>query len=478
MPDFSVFFPLFATLIAAAVVIAVIWMTTKLMWKVAEPNEALIISGLTRGTLDTREGMDFKIVTGKGALVFPGLQTVRTLSLTLNETELKVSCVTSQGIQVIVEGVVIYKIGDAPPFIANAARRFLGQQPKMESQVYNVFEGHLRSIIGSMTMEEIIRERDKLGSQVRSASGVEMEKLGLVVDSLQIKDLQDPTSYIENIAKPHIAQVKMEARIAEATRNREAAEKEAEAEALIADARSISAIRQSEAQANAERAKAHAAQAGPLADATARQQVVVQETEVAKLEADREEQKLQTTVRKPADAKAYAKRTDAEGQKSADISAAEALARRTELEAEVNARRTELQANANATAAAAAAGATRVTGEAEAAATKARGDAAASAIKAKALAEADGIKARAEALGTNQDAVISQQLAENMPAIIAAAAEPFAHVGQFTVLNGGDGINRMIGGILSQVGDYLPALRSSLRNGREDAKRPPKAPDA
>jgi uncharacterized membrane protein YqiK len=478
MPDFSAFFPLIAILIGAVAVVTVIWLTTKLMWKVAEPNEALIISGLTRGTLETREGMDFKIVTGKGALVFPGLQTVRTLSLTLNETELKVSCVTSQGIQVIVEGVVIYKIGDAPPFIANAARRFLGQQAKMESQVYNVFEGHLRSIIGSMTMEEIIRERDKLGSQVRSASGVEMEKLGLVVDSLQIKDLQDPTSYIENIAKPHIAQVKMEARIAEATRNREAAEKEAEAEALIADAQSISAIRQSEAQANAERAKAHAAQAGPLADATARQQVVVQETEVAKLEADREEQKLQTSVRKPADAKAYAKRTDAEGQKSADISAAEALARRTELEAEANARRTELQANANATAAAAAAGATRVTGEAEAAATKARGDAAASAIKAKALAEADGIKARAEALGTNQDAVISQQLAENMPAIIAAAAEPFAHVGQFTVLNGGEGINRMIGGILSQVGDYLPALRSSLRNGREDSKRPPKAPDA
>jgi flotillin len=478
MPDLSAFYPLIATLIGAVVVVAVIWLATKLMWKVAEPNEALIISGLTRGTLDTREGMDFKIVTGKGALVLPGLQTVRTLSLTLNETELKVSCVTSQGIQVIVEGVVIYKIGDAPPFIANAARRFLGQQPKMESQVYNVFEGHLRSIIGSMTMEEIIRERDKLASQVRGASGVEMEKLGLVVDSLQIKDLQDPTGYIENIAKPHIAQVKMEARIAEATRNREAAEKEAEAEALIADAQSVSAIRQSLAQANAERAKANAAQAGPLADATARQQVVVQETEVAKLEADREEQKLQTTVRKPADAKAYAKRTDAEGQKSADISAAEALARRTELEAQANARRTELQAQANATAAAAAAGATRVTGEAEAAATKARGDAAASAIKAKALAEADGIKARAEALGTNQEAVISQQLAETMPAIIAAAAEPFAHVGQLTVLNGGDGVNRMIGGILAQVGDYLPALRSALRNGRDGAKQPPKAPDA
>ena len=199
--------------------------------------------------------------------------------------------------------------------------------------------------------------------------------------------------------------------------------------------------------------------------------MVVQETEVAKLEADREEQKLQTTVRKPADAKAYAKRTEAEGQKAADISAAEALARRTELEAEVNARRTELEAQANATAAAATAGATRVTGEAEAAATKARGEAAASAIKAKALAEADGIKARAEALGTNQEAVISQQLAENMPAIVAAAAEPFAHVGQLTVLNGGEGINKMVGGILSQVGNYLPGpqVRPQERPGRRKA---------
>lgn len=457
MPDFSPFFPLIAIILGVLFAVGFMWVATKLMWKVAEPNEALIISGLTRGTLDTRAGMDFKIVTGKGALVLPGLQTVRPLSLTLNETELKVSCVTSQGIQVVVEGVVIYKIGDAPPFIANAARRFLGQQPKMESQVYNVFEGHLRSIIGSMTMEEIIRERDKLASQVRSASGVEMEKLGLVVDSLQIKDLQDPTGYIQNIAKPHIAQVKMEARIAEATRNREAAEKEAEAAALIADAQSLSAIRQSVAQANAERARANAAQAGPLAEATARQQVVVQETEVAKLEADREE-----------------------GQKAADISAAEALARRTELEAQANARRTEMTAQANATAAAAAAGATKVTGEAEAAATRAKGDAAASAIKAKALAEADGIKARAEALATNQEAVISQQLAENMPAIIAAAAEPFSHVGQMTVLNGGEGVNRMLGGILAQAGDYLPALRTALRNGKDtkDTTRTPTAPGA
>jgi flotillin len=478
MPDFAAYLPTFLAIVGVIVVVGLVWALIKAMWKVAEPNEALIISGLTRGTLENTDGMDFRIVTGKGALVVPGLQTVRALALTLNETELKVSCVTSQGIQVGVDGVVIYKIGDSPAFIANAARRFLGQQAKMESQVYNVFEGHLRSIVGSMTMEEIIRERDKLASQVRSASGIEMEKLGLVVDSLQIKDLQDPTGYIQNLAKPHIAQVKMEARIAEATRNREASEKEAEAAALIADAQSISMIKQSAAQANAEQAKANAAQAGPLADATARQQVVVQETEVAKLEAAREEQKLQTIVRKPADAKAYALKTEAEAQKAADISAAEARARRTELEAQANARRVEVEAQAGANAAAAAAGATRLTGEAEAAATKARGEAAASAIKAKALAEADGIKARGEALETNQDAVISQQLAENMPSIVQAAAEPFAHVDQLTVLNGGEGLNNMVGGILAQVGQFLPALSNALKNGKTpDSKRqPPTAP--
>jgi uncharacterized membrane protein YqiK len=270
----------------------------------------------------------------------------------------------------------------------------------------------------------------------------------------------------------------MEARIAEATRNREAAEREAEAAAQIADAQSASAIKQSAAQANAERARANAAQAGPLADATARQQVVVQETEVAKLEADREEQKLQTTIRKPADAKAYAQRTEAEAQKAADISAAEARAKRTELEAQANARRVEVEAQANASAAAAAAGATRVTGEAEAAATKARGDAAASAIKAKALAEADGIKARGEALESNQDAVIAQQLAENMPAIVAAAAEPFGHVDQLTVLNGADGLNSMVGGIITQAGSFLPRLSSALKNGQNHAKQPPKQPGA
>ncbi|MEP6561360.1 MAG: SDR family oxidoreductase, partial [Nakamurella sp.] len=207
-------------------------------------------------------------------------------------------------------------------------------------------------------------------------------------------------------------------------------------------------------------------ESGPLADATARQQVVVQETEIAKLEAARQEQRLNATVYKEADAAAYAKRVQAEATKSADISAAEASARKVELAATADARKVELAANAEATAAESRARATRTTGEAEAAATTARGAAAASAAKAMAVAEADGIEARANALSTNQDAVIAQQLAERMPEIVRAAAEPFAHVGQLTVLNGAEGLNGMVAGIMAQVGTLLPQLTNAL--GKKD----------
>ena len=450
----------------------VVWVIFKSVWRVAEPDEALILSGLSRRNNSTAEGLDFKIVTGTGTVVLPGLQTVRSLKLSLYETPLDVTCVTTQGIPVIVRGVVIFKIGDTQPFIANAARRFLGQQDQMKGQVYNVFEGHLRSIIGSLTVEEMIRERDKLASKVREASGTEMEKLGLVVDSLQIKDFEDPTGYITNLAKPHIAEVQKNARIAEASNNREASEREAEAAAQIAAAQSESKIKQSRARAEAERVNAEAAQAGPLADATARQQVVVQETEIAKLEAARQEQRLNATVYKEADAAAYAKRVQAEATKSADISAAEANARKVELGATADARKVELAANAEATAAEARARATRTTGEAEAAATTARGTATASASRALAVAEADGIEARANALSTNQDAVIAQQLAEKMPEIVRAAAEPFAHVGQITVLNGAEGLNSMVSSIIAQVGTLLPQLTAALGKN-QPASTPP-----
>src|SRR5947209_16186457 len=122
--------PMVIGVVAGAALAAVIVLITlfKLMWRVAEPNEALVISGSKHRTEGLGEGMGFRIVTGRGTLVLPGVQAVRKLSLDLNETQLSVDCVTQQGIPLKVRGVVIFKVGDDFVSIANAARRFLDQQ--------------------------------------------------------------------------------------------------------------------------------------------------------------------------------------------------------------------------------------------------------------------------------------------------------------------------------------------------------------
>src|SRR5687768_7255208 len=253
--------------IAGGAVLAIVFLVTlfKLMWRVAEPNEALIISGLRQGKrADSESDLGFKIVTGKGTLVIPGVQTVRRLSLDLRQAELAIECVTHQGIPLGIRGVVIYKVGDDFASIANAARRFLDQQSEMDHRVHNLFAGHLRAIVGNMTVEEMIRDRDKLTQLTRESSGVEMEKLGLIVDSLQTQEIDDPTGYIPNLARPHAAAVQREARIAQAGADQEATQKEQEADALKAGARRDSLIKQAGYQAEVDQASAQAKQSGPL----------------------------------------------------------------------------------------------------------------------------------------------------------------------------------------------------------------------
>lgn len=435
----------------------------KAMWRVAEPDEALVISGLRASTED---GLGFKVVTGKGTLVLPGVQAVRRLSLDLRETELAVDCVTTQGIPVSVKGVVIFKVGDDIHSIANAARRFLDQQGQMESRVHNVFAGHLRAIVGQITMEEMIRDREKLTALTRQSSGIEMEKLGLIVDSLQIQEIDDPTGYIENLGRPHAAAVAAQARIAQADADREATEREQAAEALKAEAVRHSQIKQYGYQAEIDEAAARAEQAGPLADAAARQEVVVQETRVARLQAERAEQDLQATVRKPADAQAYHDTTLAKAARDARISGAEAQAREVELAASAGARRTRLEAEAAAARvkleAIAQAQATKAIGDADAHSLKVKGEATALAARAKGLAEAASIKARGEALAENQEAVIGQTLAESWPAVVQAAAAPFGDVEHLVLLNGASGMGEMLAQAMTQGAAGLGLVRSLL----------------
>ncbi|WP_395295107.1 flotillin family protein [Kitasatospora hibisci] len=470
---------------AAAAVLLVGITLFKLMWRVAEPNEALIISGSKHRTEGVGDGLGFRIVTGRGTFVTPGLQGVRRLSLDLNEAELNVECVTTQGIPVRVKGVVIFKVGDDHVSIANAARRFLDQQKLISQRVHNVFAGHLRSIVGGLTVEDMIRDRERLTGETRAASGLEMEKLGLIIDTLQIQEIIDPTGYIKNLAIPHAAAVQRDARIAQAEADRMATEAEQEAAARKAEATRNSEIQQAAYQAERDTASARAQQAGPLAEAAARQEVVVQETRVAQLEAQRKEQQLQIDVRKPADAKAYETRTRAEADRDARISAAQAQARETELKAAAEASQVKIAAEAEAEATKvrglAAAEATRATGQAEASAAEARGLADASAARAIGLAKAEGIKARAAALTANPDAVVAQELAEKWPDVVLAASESFANVEHMVLLNGAEGVGDLFAKALTMGGTGLGLARqllSTLQGPAQPAEAAPAVPAA
>ena len=457
--------------VVVVVVLAIFVMLFRAMWRVAEPNEALVISGLHhRSNEESGESLGFKIVTGRGTLVIPGVQVVRKLSLDLRESELQIACVTQQGIPVHIKGVVIYKVGDDFASIANAARRFLDQQDRMDARIQQVFAGHLRAICGSLTVEDLIRERDKLTEATRGASGTEMEKLGLIVDSLQIQEIDDPTGYIDNLSKPHTATVQRDARIAQAQADQEATQREQEAAALKAQAQRDSKIKQAGFQAEVDKAAAVAKQSGPLADAVARQQVVVEETKIVELDAHKKESELLVSVRRPADAAAYEKTTLANAQRDADIAAAQARAKQIELQAGADATRVKLAADADSTR-------TKMIGDAEGAAIRARGTAEGEAISAKGLAEAQAIKARAEALAENQEAVIAQQLAEHWPAIVEAGSKAFNNIDQMIVMNGADGISEILGKVLTQGVAGMQMARNLLARTKSgtDFVTPPAA---
>jgi uncharacterized membrane protein YqiK len=425
--------------VAAVIGFAIIF---KMIWRVAEPNEALIISGLgaKAHNRDTAESLGFKIVTGKGVSVLPGFQTCRRLSLDTRASDLDVNCVTRQGIKVHVRGVVIYKVGDDFASIANAARRFLDQQKLMDDKTHQLFAGHLRSIIGHLTVEDLIHNREGLTNEVRTSSATEMGKLGLVVDSLQIQEIEDDSGYIKNLGRPHAAAVASLARIAEAGRNQEATMAEQAAERENAGQIRDTQIKKAEYQGQVDQAAAEA-----------RQQVILMETKNAELEADKTQRRLESEIRKPADARAYEQVTLAQAERQERIAHAEAAAAEIKLKAEQQAE------------------ATRVIGEAEAAATRTKG-----------LAKAEAIKARATALAENQEAVIAQQLAEKWPEIVEAGAKVFGNVDNMVVLNGADGLEDMLAKALTLGGTGLGLARTLLSsvNGQPPAATGNGAPPA
>jgi flotillin len=280
-------------------------------WHVPAPDEAMLISG-KRGTHD---GLPFRIVTGHGAFVLPIRSRVSTLTLSMQEAEVAEECVTKQGISLLCRAIIAFKVGDDHESIANAARRFLDDQDRMTVLTGRIFSGHLRSIIGSMTVEEIIRERQRLAEETLDASKPEMEKIGLVVDSLQIQSIDDRGSkYIAALAAPHQAAVQRDAQIAQAQAEQAAAQAQQESLRARAEYERQTEVTRAGYKAEVDRAQAQAGQAGPLATAEAQKAVLQAQAELAVQNAELREKELLASVQKPAEAEAYRIRTLAQAE--------------------------------------------------------------------------------------------------------------------------------------------------------------------
>ncbi len=433
-----------------------------LFWHVPAPDEALLISGSRHKDGTTQ----FRIVTGHGSFVLPIKQKARLLSLALREAELYEECVTTQGIPMRVRAVAVFKVGDDPASIANAARRFLAEQDRMEELCGRIFAGHLRSIIGRLTVEEIIRERDKVSQEVKDGSHLEMEKLGIIVDGLQIQEIEDPTSYIQNLAAPHAAAVASAARIAAAERDQEAAEKEQQAARAKAQFERETAIARARIEAEVQEAQAQAAQAGPLAEAKASQNVIAEQTVLAERAAALTDKRLESDVRRPADAEAYKQRTLAEAARDAvkHSTEGEAFKQRAMAEAgrDTTLLSTEAEAKRRRAIAEAEADAQRVTAQAGSDAVKAKADGDAYAQRAIADAEAAAINVRASALsGENQELIAANKLVDMLPSLVQAAAGGISG-SHLTVLNGSAGMNEVAVGLVAQGLAIFENLRSGL----------------
>src|SRR4249920_1654980 len=272
-------------------------------YRVPAPDQAMLISGgrRWRGAV----GAPFRVVVGHGAFVLPFFRKARYLTLAMCEAEVAETCVTRQGISLNVRSVIAFKVGNDDESIVNAGQRFLSDQDQMSTLTGRIFAGHLRSIIGSMTVEEIVTERQKLATEVLDGSKAEMAKIGLTVDSLQIQSIDDMNSgYIDAMAAPHNAAIQRQAQIAQAQATQQAAEAQQEAQRKQAEYARQTAVVQAQYKAEIDQAQAKAAQTGPLTEAQVQMEVITAQAELARQRAELRERELVAEVVKPAEAEA------------------------------------------------------------------------------------------------------------------------------------------------------------------------------
>jgi flotillin len=401
-------------------------------YKVAAANEALIVSGQRDKSPDGRKNL--KVVRGGGVIVLPLVHKVGKLKLTARQINVNLAdAVTRQGIKVAVQGVATFKIGADDESIRNAAERFLeSQEDAVDSIVKNVLEGSLRSIVGTLTVEELNLDRMKFQQAVQDAAKGDLATSGLQIDSFTIQAIRDESGYMELIGQQETARRERDARMAKASADQEAAVREAEAEQVKINAQRDVALRRAETETQTAAAQARAAQAGPLAEAEATQEVTRKQTELAELEAARTQKELLTSTVRPAEAEAEAQIRRAEGAKGAAIAQAQGEAERVKLAGEAQARVVE------------------VTAEATAKQTTLEGNAEAGIVLSKGEAEAKALALRAEAYRQFNEAAIIQTVLSMLPDIVRAAAEPMSHIDQLTVLSN-EGASDMVKNVTRTV---------------------------
>lgn len=438
-------------------------------YRTAGPDEALIVTGSYLGNKNVHideSGNRVKIIRGGGAFILPVFQQAEPLSLLSSKLEVTTPEVyTEQGVPVMADGTAIIKIGSSIEEIATAAEQFLGKPKEdRENEAKEVLEGHLRSILGSMTVEEIYKNRDKFSQEVQRVASQDLAKMGLVIVSFTIKDVRDKNGYLESLGKPRIAQVKRDADIATAEAEKETrikraeADKEAQKSELerateIAEAEKENQMKMAEYRREQDIAKARADQAYDLETARAKQEVTEQEMQIQIIERQkqieleekeilRRERQYDSEVKKKADADRYSVEQAAAADKAKQLAEADANQYRIESMAKAEAEKIRLD------------------GLAKAEAERAQGEADADIIRLKGLAEAEAKRKIAEAFEMYGQAAVLDMVVRMLPDYAKEVASPLGNIDKITVVDtGGSGEN----GGANKVTGYATNLMSSLQ---------------
>src|SRR5216684_1533000 len=421
------------------------------MFRKAGPHEALIVYGF-RGT---------RIVQGSGTIIFPMVESCRELSLELMSFDVapQQDLYTVQGVAVTVEAVAQIKVKSDPESIRTAAEQFLTKTPdQREGLIRLVMEGHLRGIIGQLTVEQIVKEPEMVADRMRSTCADDMNKMGLEVVSFTIKEVRDKNEYITNMGRPDIARIKRDADVAAAEAERDTAIKRAAAtrEAAIA-----------KAQADQERVLAETLSLAKQAEATRDLEVkraqYVEVTKRQQAQADKAYD-IQTNIMQQQVIAEQVKVQQVEKEQQVKVQEAEINRRQNELiatvlkPAEIERQRIETLAAAEKQ---------RLIAEAEghASAIRAQGEAESEIIFKKGDAEAKAMNVKAEAFQEYNQAAVIDRLFASMPEVVKALASPLANVDKITIVSTGNGdasgMNKITGD-LTKMAAQVPALFETL----------------